>query len=308
MFKKLVLMLSFTSSLAFANPTNVHVVWPSDIGGTQANRVRYLVEQGNLMQDKYRFIFINKPGAGGTIGANYLETSSDISVMVWTSSWFVRPIFYPNASYDINQFKPVMIQCTGFPYTILSKKYKSLKELKAQKSISIGTIPGSAAESLVRELQKQLSPDTEVVFIPYPSMGQPRLDVIGGQIDANVDLGRDSEQWVTDRKLNVIGISGTKSFGPYRSFSSQNIHGFEKLTSVFFIVTKKSLDPVITQELAEIFKKINRTPDMQQQLNDDFCTPRDLDEKQTNELYNKWVEYWPSILQPTPENKNNSVK
>lgn len=301
MIKKILFafLIAVSSSWVTANPNpvTVNVLWPSDIGGTQANRVRLLVQQGNAMQDKYKFMFVHKPGAGGTIAAKEVETSDTPSVLVFTSSFFVRPIFYPNESYDISRFKPVMIQCTGFPYVILSKKYNSLEDLSKQKSLSIGTFQGSAAESLIRELQKRL-PNTQITFVPYNSMTKPRMDVMGDHLDLNVEGAADTKDWVSTKKLNVIGISGTKTFGDYRSFSSQNISGFDQLTAGVLAVTKANLDPKMTSEIAEIFRKINRAPEMQKDLLNDFCTPSDFNDQQTADIYNKWVKFWPTVLKP----------
>lgn len=296
MIKKLLLScLMMIAGVAAAEPITVNVLWPSDIGGTQANRVRLLVQQGNNLQDKYKFVFVHKPGAGGAIAANFVETSETPSVLVFTSSFFVRPIFYPKESYDPNRFKPVMIQCTGFPYVMLSKKYKSFDEIAKQKTISIGTLQGSAAEALVKELQKKL-PNTNVVFVPYNNMTKPRIDVLGDHLDVNVDPAADTKDWVATKQLNVIGISGTRTFGDYRSFASQNISGFDQLTASVFAVTKRTLDPAMTREIGEIFKKVNLMPEMQKDLINDFCTPSNFDERQTTELYNKWSAFWPTLL------------
>ena len=248
------------------------------------------------------FTFENRPGAGGTIGARYLVSNPGINVMVWTSSWFVRPLFYPKESYDLANYKVVMIQCTNFPYAILSKKYTSFNDLKKEKRLTMGTIPGSAAESLVHELRRQL-PSTELDFIPYNSMTKPRLDVLGGQIDLNVDLASDAVQWVNSGGLNVIGVSGPNSHGAFKSFRSQGIKGFDELDSNFFIVAPKDLDANTTAELSEIFSRVNTNPQMIKLFNDDFCKPVSLDPTQTTALYNQWIKNWETVIRNINYNK-----
>jgi tripartite-type tricarboxylate transporter receptor subunit TctC len=295
MFKILISLLFVVSGVAAADPIPVTVVWPSDIGGTQANRVRLMVQQANAIQNKYQFFFENRPGGGGSVGARYMLTNRGINVMVWTSSWFVRPIFYPTESYNLNDFKPVSIQCTNFPYVMLSKKYQSYADLKKQKRITIGTIGGSAAESLVHELRRQL-PNTDVTFVPYNNMTRPRLDVVGDVLDVNIDLPSDSLQWVENGTLNVIGGSGPSSHGPFRSFRSQGITGYEDLASNFFIIAPNSLDKKTTSELHDVFANADADPQMIKMFNDDFCRPVNLDEEQTNTLYARWVKFWPTVL------------
>ena len=78
--------------------TSVPLVWPFAPGSNQANFARAIVEEANKQQTKYVFHFENKPGAGGSIAANYVANYNGIALLTSSSSFFVRPVYYPNES------------------------------------------------------------------------------------------------------------------------------------------------------------------------------------------------------------------
>ena len=73
----------------------VTVLWPFNIGSNQAAYARAIIDQANTQQTKYRFVLENKPGAGGTIAARMVQGSHEITLLSMSSSFFIRPVFYP---------------------------------------------------------------------------------------------------------------------------------------------------------------------------------------------------------------------
>ena len=73
--KKLVFGLIFLvfSTVTFSAPKQVPIVWPFSIGSNQVNFIRTIIDDANKKQDKYNFYVEFKPGAGGTVAAQYVE-------------------------------------------------------------------------------------------------------------------------------------------------------------------------------------------------------------------------------------------
>jgi len=70
-----ILALSLFSILSQAKET-ITVIYSWTAADTAANFHRSLVEEANRIQDKYNFVFDMRPGAGGSIAANYVCCSS----------------------------------------------------------------------------------------------------------------------------------------------------------------------------------------------------------------------------------------
>jgi tripartite-type tricarboxylate transporter receptor subunit TctC len=291
-------ILATISLNLFAAPINVPIVWPFAVGAQQANFIRAIVEQANKDQTKYNFMFENKPGAGGTVAARYVLDYKGLALLSSSSSFWVRPEFYPvESQYRTSDFRPVMIECLGQPYAIVSVKYKTLDELRQQKFLNIGLIQGSLTEALGRQLQTLL-PNTELNFIGFQGTHQPTQEMLAGRLDLNVDLPAFSVQWIEDGKINVIGASGTAQHKNFKTFNSQGVKGFDGLVSNYAMYIKAGADPEVIKELHAILNTAaTNSPVLKGLYDSDYCSPVSYDLKQTNAIFNKWSNYWPKKLE-----------
>ena len=279
---------------------SVPIVWPFAPGSNQANFARAIVEEANKQQTKYLFHFENKPGAGGSIAANYVLNYNGIALLTSSSSFFVRPVYYPNESHKTSDFTPVLIQCTGQPFVVVSAKYKTIAELKTQPKLTIGATIGSLTEALGRELKNNLPGSADMTFIGYSNTLQPTQEMIGGVLDLNVDLPTSTLQWIETGKINVIGASGTKDYPNYKTFHNQGIKGFEDLVSNYQIVASAKTDTATVNELHAILRKASRDSGRLAALyQNDYCAQADVDLKTANVMYDRWSKSWPSWLKKT---------
>jgi tripartite-type tricarboxylate transporter receptor subunit TctC len=279
---------------------SVPIVWPFAPGSNQANFARAIVEEANKQQTKYLFHFENKPGAGGSIAANYVLNYNGIALLTSSSSFFVRPVYYPNESHKTSDFTPVLIQCTGQPFVVVSAKYKTIAELKTQPKLTIGATIGSLTEALGRELKNNLPASADMTFIGYSNTLQPTQEMIGGVLDLNVDLPTSTLQWIETGKINVIGASGTKDYPNYKTFHNQGIKGFEDLVGNYQIVASAKTDTATVNELHAILRKASRDSGRLATLyQNDYCAQADVDLKTANVMYDRWSKSWPSWLKKT---------
>jgi tripartite-type tricarboxylate transporter receptor subunit TctC len=299
------LLLFFFSTLTQAQqPISVPVIWPFAIGSNQVNFIRAIIDDANKKQDKYNFYVEFKPGAGGTVGAQYVENHKGISLLSTSSSFFIRPYYYPEQSHKVENFKPVLIECTGQPLAIISKRFSSLEELKNEKHLSVGGNLGSITEALVRQLQ-QVLPNTELDLIPYTGTIQATQDVIADRLDLNVDTPGESLQWLEADKIKTIGASGTVENKYFKTFNSQGIKGFSGLTNNYIMVANSKTDPETIKELHEILRSSAQATatQLREYYARDYCNEADLNFKQTNEIFNKWSIYWPEKLNSLSKRK-----
>lgn len=290
------LLLSLLVATSAQAKETVSIIWPFSIGSNQANFVRAIIEESNKQQTKYNFIVEFKPGAGGSVAANFVHNSRDLTLISSSSSFFIRPLFYPNESHRPEDFKPVYVECLGQPLAISSIKYKSIDEVKKQKRVTIGVLPGSLTEAGAKEFRK-LVPNTEVDLIPYNGTLPILQDLIAGTLDLGVNFASESKQWVDAGKLNVLGISGTKDFEGFKSFTSQKITGFEELANNYLILIPARYPDSLAEELHNIFRRGAKASTTLKGYYDlDLCSGVDYNWRQTQDVFKRWQSYWPTKI------------
>jgi len=287
-----ILFLFVKVNTATAQET-VQLVWPFAVSANGAEWVRELANQANKSQSKYVFVFENKPGAGGTVAALHTLNNRGITLMSSSSGFFIRPMLYPNESYDTRQFTPLLVECIGSPYAVVSTKYKSTAELKKQKRLTIGVILGTAGETVAKELQKIL-PNTQLDFIGYPSTSAGMQDLLGNaSLDLNVAVPTNVTQW--QDRINIIGYTGTAK--DLNTFAKQGYNGFNELTSTYQIFAPSNLAQDKVTELYDILHRANaNSPNIKNLYAKDLCVPVNYNREETQVLNEKIASFWKAKL------------
>jgi tripartite-type tricarboxylate transporter receptor subunit TctC len=167
--KKLLLslILSALSTTVVAKET-VTIVYSWTPADTAANFHRTLAEEANKIQNRYRFVFDARPGAGGSIAANHVLNNSN-TVLATASAFYIRPNFFPNESYDINAFKQLMPQCSA-PALISSSKYKTWKEVPTDRPLTIGVSGlGTTTHLIATQVAKRYP---QMTVVPFKKIGR----------------------------------------------------------------------------------------------------------------------------------------
>lgn len=267
MKKLLTLILAvFISIAAHATPQTVQVVWPFSISSQQANLLRAMIENANQQQNKYQFIFISKPGAGGSIAANVVADATDLTILASSSSFYIRPQLYKD-SHDIEKFNMVGSMCLAQPLAIFSKKLDKLSDKNGQ--ITLGILPGSITALATRMLVNS-NPGISILEVPYKGTPEATSDMLGGHIDGSVDFIGTSVTARFGPDIKVLGMTGNRSMNGYKTFQSLGVKGVDKLVVDFYLFANKKVDPSTREELNLIFKNTYKDPKVIFACEDDF--------------------------------------
>ena len=294
--RNLLILLLFATSVAHS-AESVAVIWPFNIAGAQANYSRLAINAANTSQHDYVFYLDNKPGAGGSIAVNHTIHSNNLTLVSHSSSFFLRPIFFPNDSYNIEDVKPVLVQSTNQPLAVVSIKYDNLTDLKKQSRLTIGMQNGGITQAVSEQLAKLL-PDTELVFIPFNGTFDATQAMLGGHIDLSVDGLRDLGQWLALGKIKVIGLTGTRNIGNLESFKNQGITGFEQISQNYIIYTSAKTSDEEVKKLHDILNVANKNPELLKFYQEDFSQPADFDMEKTNQFFQSLKKFWPTVVKP----------
>lgn len=195
--------LTITAAQARETITIIYAFSPAD---TMANYSRTLAEEANKIQDKYTFIFDTRPGAGNSIAANYVKNTPN-TILASSGAFFVRPNFYPNESYNVEDFREILPQCNA-PMSVASVKYKSWKDVPTDKPLNIGTSGlGVVSHLIATQVQKKYP---NAVVIPFKSTTDGLLALVGGQVDLTVGFIGEQEKWSEGKvTVNILGTTGS---------------------------------------------------------------------------------------------------
>ena len=291
--KKLLAILTIALSFAATAQENVTIYYAFSPADSMANYSRALAKEANRIQTKYNFISDTKPGAGNAIAANFVKANPN-TILHTSSAFFVRPEFYPTDSYDVRDFRPVMLFCTS-PMAISSVKYKSWNEVPKDQPLNIG-VGGLGATSHLFSLQIiDKYPNAQAV--PFKSTADSFLTMLGGNLDFSVGFMSEADTWANDssRKVqtHVLGITGTKT-----------AHGYKPLADLGFgpvlkslIVPHQLLVPTTTpeakfKEWRAILTQAVNAKTVQDSLKADMCEPVALKDNELDPWYNEERQKW----------------
>jgi tripartite-type tricarboxylate transporter receptor subunit TctC len=246
--KKIVFLLTMlVASIAHATQT-VQVVWPFNIGASHAQMVRTLLDNSNKSQSKYQFVLINKPGAGGIIAVNYVQTNDTLTVLAMSTAFFTTPLGTTNKSYDVDNFKIAAHICAKRPMAIMSKNLKSLTE---KKEITVGD-PGGNSTFIAKTLEKNIKNTTSFLYVPYKGSVEATTDMIGGHLDVSIDWLSHADRLEGIPGAKVLGITGNRTINQHKP-----VKGLEDFEFDLFLFVPVTVNDDIRKELNAIFNSNN---------------------------------------------------
>lgn len=159
----------------------------------------------------------NRPGAGGTIGAEAVARSApDGLTLLYGSQGPIAaaPAMYPNLRYDpLRDLAPVK-GLGASPHLIVSAPSRPWRDLAglvaaarekpeglSYASVGVGTSPHLAAETL------QQATGTKLTHVPYANGTQGLNDVIAGRLDVMWDYPLTSLPHVRDGRLRALAVT-----------------------------------------------------------------------------------------------------
>ena len=288
----IVFFLSILAVTATAKET-VTIIYSWSAADGPANYSRAIIEEANRLQNKYTFIFDTKPGAGGSVAANYVKNTPN-TILATASAFFVRPNFFPNESYDLSAYKELYLQCTA-PMAITSVKYKSWADVPEDQQLTIGISGiGTTTHLFASQIQLQYP---KLTVIPFKSTSESLLSVASGNTDLHVAFLGEVETWGADnnkaRRLNVLGISGQNRVSGFPTLTSQRFgQTVADIGVPFHLVVPATMSDAKFKEWRDILVQAGKSAKIKETYKLDVCVPYELSNENLEPWYRAQVLKW----------------
>jgi len=271
------------------------LVYSWSAGDTAANFYRTLAEESNKIQNKYTFVFDAKPGAGGTVAANYVLNTPN-TIWINSSAAFIRPNLFPNESHNMADFRSLMPMCVA-PFVISSIKYKNWKEVPRDARLSIGISGLGATTHLVALQIAKNYPN--MVIVPFKSTSDALLAVLSNNTDFAVGFLGDSEQYTQrtgDRAKQVhwLGVTGRE---PLKGVQPLITQGFApelaQMSTPQQIFIPRRVPEEKYREIRKIFVEAARSKSVRDANAADNCVPNNqMPDSEIDNWYNSQLVLW----------------
>jgi len=196
----------------------VRVIVPFSPGGAADTPGRVLLAKLSDALGQ-QVIVDNRPGAGGTIGADMVAKSAPdgYTLLMISNTHVISASLYKKLNYDaINDFTPVL-QFGDAPNVLVvhpSLPAKSVKELIALAKAKPGQIDyassgNGSSQHLFMALFTSMA-GINMNHIPYKGSGQARTDLISGQVTVGMPGISSVIQHINSGRLRALGVTSAK--------------------------------------------------------------------------------------------------
>lgn len=221
----------------------------------------------------------NRPGAGGTIGAELAKQASadGYTLLMISLSNVIGPILY-GAPYDVRRDFSSVAQLVTQPYLLVvtpSLPVKSVVELisyaKAHPGkLSFGSAGSGSLTHLAAELFREQA-QVDAVHIPYKGMGAVYPDLIGGRIQFAFSTIISAQPHVRANRLRVLAVSSekrVKSAPTIPTVAEAGVPGYA-VTQLYGVLVPARTPALIVNKLNKALVSVIEDPEMSKHLAND---------------------------------------
>jgi tripartite-type tricarboxylate transporter receptor subunit TctC len=306
----LVLAAAFASSGLPARAADyparpVRIIVPFGAGGPTDVYVRVLANelQKSLHQP---FVIENRPGAGTTIGTEYVAQAAPdgYTLLMASSTQTVNETLYKDRPYQLlRDLVPVAPLEENELVLVVNPSVpaNNLAELLALARAKPGTLnfgssgPGSNYH-MAAELLKNLT-GIDIVHVPYKGSTDMRVDILSGQIQMLFDSIPTMAPYVKAGKVRALGTTGlTRSpILPGVPTIAETVPGFEFTQWIGFMAPKNTPQPIVDL-LHNTITSILSRPDLKQAWEKQGATPMVMTQPQFAAFMAGEVAKWAKVI------------
>jgi tripartite-type tricarboxylate transporter receptor subunit TctC len=301
-------LLAAAGSTAFAQayPTKpVRIVAPFAPGGGTDFIARVAAQK--LTETLGQTVIVeNRPGAGGTLGAEQgVKAPPDgYTFTLVAGSYSVNPAIYKLAFDPVNDITPV-IQLSQGPMLVVSHPALPAKTIKDVIALGRakpnGLIYASSGQGSIVHLATELFADMagiKMVHVPYKGTGPAITDTISGQTQLLWGSIAAALPQVKNGRLKPIAVTTIKrveALPDVPSISESGVKGYDVVLWHGLIAPKNLPKPILDRVNGDL-NKILKAKDMQDRLAGDGVTAAGGTPEQFGTTIRKDIDMWQKVV------------
>jgi len=300
-----------TSAFSQTYPARpVRMVVPLSPGGFADTPTRMLAPR--LSDQLGRQFFVeNKPGAGGTIGADFVAKSppDGYTLLVTGTPHVIGAHLYKKLPYDaLKDFTPIVLIASG-PYALVVNPQKlalgSVRELiavaKAQPGkIDFASSGNGSAQHLVGALFNSMA-GIELNHVPYKGSGPAMQDLIAGQVSVSFAGIPNVLGHVKSGRLRALGVTTAKRWSELPdipTLAEAGVAGYEA-TLWLNISGPAGMPADLVQRLNAEIAKALRDPEVQANFRAAGVEATSMGPQELNAFIRAEYEKWGRVVRET---------
>lgn len=267
---------SFFTHAAFPDkPIKLIVGFPP--GGPLDTHARLLVDK--LQQSLGQPVIVDyKPGAGGTIGAEFVAKSpaDGYTLLVAnTGTMVINPSLYTKIGYDtLRDFVPIartaqqplaMVVNNDVPVKTLAEFIAYAK--KNDGKLNYGSAGNGGISHLVPEMFK-LATAINIVHVPYKGTAPAFTDLLGGQVQFMAESIPQVSQYVKAGKVRALAVTGPErntALPDVPTMSEAGVKNFE-VVGFYGVLAPVATPKDVVAKLAQAFKDALESPEIRTRM------------------------------------------
>jgi tripartite-type tricarboxylate transporter receptor subunit TctC len=288
----------------------VRVVVPLSPGGFADVPARLLMPKLSAALGR-PFVVENRPGAGGTIGANEVAKAppDGHTLLLTATPHVISAHLYRSLPYDsLRDFTPVAHVASG-PYAMVVNTQRlpvgSVQELIAAAKARPGQIDfassgNGSAQHLVGALFNAMA-GVQLNHIPYKGSGPAMQDLLGGQVGVSFAGIPNVTSAVRAGKLRALAVTGARRWSELPdvpTLAEAGVPGYEA-TLWLGIVGPAALPAPIVERLHAETAKALQDPDLRQSLRTAGVEAVDMAPPQFDAFIRAEYEKWGKVVRET---------
>ena len=284
----------------------VRIIVPFGAGGPTDVYTRAIAEELRKSLNQ-AFVEENKPGAGTTIGTDFVAKAvpDGYTLLMVSGTQTVNETLYTHKPYELmRDLVPIapLIDSDLVLVVHPSVPAKNLNELLALARARPGTLnygssgPGSNYH-MAGELLKHLT-GVDIVHVPYKGSTGMRTDILSGQIQILFDSVPTMAPMIRAGKVRALGTSGlTRSpiLPDVPTIEEAGVPGFQATLWVGFMAPAGTPQPIVEKLNSEITKVVTR-PDIKVAWEKTGATPVSMTQSNFKKFMDAQISKWADVI------------
>ena len=272
-----------TSAQSWPSAKPITLVVPFPAGGTTDVLARALGEKlGTALGQT--IIVESKPGAGATLGADYVAKSKPdgYTLLMGAIHHTIAPAVFKKVPYDLQKdFAPITTVALVPNVLVVnaSNPAKNVADLVAQakakpNQLNYGSNGNGTAQHLIGTQFENLN-GIEITHIPYKGSGPLVTDLIGGQVTMSFDTVTPVLQHIKGGRLKALAVTTGKrssALPDVPTLAEAGLKGFD-IGTWFGVLAPAATPKDITARLSAEMVKVIHSPEFRKRMDEIGAEP-----------------------------------